>query len=441
MRRFEHAGRYWEVELLGPTVQMKWGALDGPPQTFSRTFATDGDAEVFAERQILAQRERGYVELARLAEVGAIEVVVERHRRFESVNRFIEITQEDTKVTVRGGRIVEGRDVPDREQLHVQHFANANAATAGYEARCAAAQIEGARPTEAELVHAHHTSAELEAECEAAPTWVEPWAIYADWLGAHGDARGEIAALQRAGRSSDAKRVLGAHLRELCGTDSGKLAFEYRHGFAVACTITVEPDGDDLLEDVMRAVLASPMGRFLEALRFGLAGQGDDNDWGPTIHTVADSRRGPHVRALRFDHYDHEDSELSWTPFGDFSASWEKLPALEHLHIKSGAGGTLGALRLPQLRTFIRESGGLGAGELDAIIGATWPALEHLEIWFGSSHYGAEVELSSLRPIFAGTGLPALRHLGIVNCELVEIIIPELARSAILPRLVSLDLS
>lgn len=448
MRRFELDGdprRFWEVELLGARVQMKWGAVGAPPQAFSRGFVSEAEAEQFAERQVIAQRERGYIEIDVPPAAAAREVTVERHQRFEwksqGVRRFVEITQEGAKLTVRGGRILDGRDVPDREQLHVRHLPSIAAASAAFDERCADVRYQGGHPVEPEPAHAVHANPVLEAECEASRDAADAWAVYADWLIAHGDIRGEIAALQAAGRAAEARRLLGTHLRELCGTDTGKLAFEFRHGFAVHCSISVDRDGDDLLEDVTRMVLASPIGRFLESLRFGLAGQGDENDWGPTLHAVASSPRAAHVRALRFDLYDYLVSELSWTPFGDFTGVWPKLPALELLHIRSGAGGTLGELDLPNLVTFIRESGGLAQAELDAIVAARWPRLAHLELWFGSRMYGAEGELASIRPILAGGRLPALRHLGLVNCEFIEDAIPELARSAILPRLESLDLS
>ncbi len=450
MRRFELAGeprRFWEVQVLGSSVQMRWGELDKPPSTFHRTFPDDAAAEVFAERQIIAQRERGYVETARPAWMAARppEVAAERHQRFEwaptNVRRFVEVHQEELKVTVRGGRIVGSADVPDRDKFDVQNYPTIAAASAGFDERCAEVREQGGIPVEPEPTHAVQENAELEAGCEASPDDPAPWAVYADWLIGHGDARGEIAALHLAGQSAQAKRALGAHMHELCGIDSGKLVLEFRHGFAVHATIWIERDAPDLLEDVTRQFLVSPMARFVESLRFGLAGQGDENDWAPTIHAVASSPRAPHIRALYFNHYDSDDGELSWTPYGDFSGVWDKLPALEVLHVRSGAGGTLGATALPNLRTLIRESGGLGQAEIDELLAIRAPKLEHLEIWFGAANYGAEGELSSLRPVLDGTAYPALRHLGIVNCEFVDAAIPELARSKILPQLTSLDLS
>lgn len=442
MRRFELGGeRFWEITLNGARVEMKWGAIDGAAQTFGRTFPTEGEAETFAERQIIAQRERGYVESTPVAVVDvAPEVTAQRHQRFEDSASYVEVTQEGAKLTVRGGRIVGGKDVVDRERLHVQNYAHVGAASVAFDERCARIRHGGARAIEPEPTHAFHANPELEAQCEASPDASGAWTVYADWLIAHGDARGEIAALQQAHRTTEAKRILGTHLRELCGTDSGTLAFEYRHGFAVSATITVAPESEPL-EDVVRAVLASPMGRFLENLRFGLADAAGDNDWSPTIHAVGDSPRGPRVRSLAFDHYDHGDSELSWVAFGDFSGAWRKLPALERLVIKSGAGGELGRIELPNLVSLTRISGGLSHAELDAIVCADWPKLARLELWCGGEDHGAEATLGVLAVLLAAHRLPVLAHLGICNCELVDELIPELARSELLPRLTSLDLS
>ena len=103
--------------------------------------------------------------------------------------------------------------------------------------------------------------------------------------------------------------------------------------------------------------------------------------------------------------------------------------------------GVLGTIILPGLKRFVRISGGLRASEIDSICAATWPALEHLEVWFGAGAYGAEGDVPRIRPIFDGIGLPNLHHLGIVNCEFSDSLIEPLAGSVVLPRLRTLDLS
>jgi uncharacterized protein (TIGR02996 family) len=440
-RRFELGTKYWEAEHDGARVEMRWGEAGAPQKTFSRRFSSEQEAELFFERQILGQRERGYAEIERVAQVPVGDLIVERFQRFERSGHFIEIAQEGKKLTVRGGRVVDGRDQASREQLDVQHLASVADASAAFDARCSNARHEGGRAVEAEPMHATAIDADLERECEASPDNAAPWAVYADWLIAQGDARGEIAALHAAGKIAEAKRRLGMQIGELCGTDGGRLAFEYRHGFATHCTISVDVrEGEDLLEDVTRAVLASPMGRFLESLQFGLAAVDEENDWAPTLHVVAASPRAPYIRALQFAG-DLEKDQISLIPYGDFSGVWHELPALERLRIQSGDGGTLGLVEHANLRVLIRESGGLRLSEIDEILAARLPNLEHLEIWFGQLEYGSEGRVSSIRRILDGEGYPALQHLGIVNCEFIDHVIPELARSGILKQLRSLDFS
>ena len=93
------------------------------------------------------------------------------------------------------------------------------------------------------------------------------------------------------------------------------------------------------------------------------------------------------------------------------------------------------------LHTLIRESGGLARKEVVEILRQELPNLAHLELWTGSRNYGAECTLADLERILAARDLPQLAHLGIVNSELVDDLIPALASSRILPQLSSLDLS
>lgn len=117
------------------------------------------------------------------------------------------------------------------------------------------------------------------------------------------------------------------------------------------------------------------------------------------------------------------------------------LPALEWLHIRSGEGGQLGELELPNLKTFIRESGGLGGEEVRSIAGAKWRRLERLDVWLGRAEYGAEGTVELLQPLLDGAGLKSLRHLGLMNSELAPALVPAVLRSRVLPQLEVLDLS
>nr|MBA3499775.1 hypothetical protein [Deltaproteobacteria bacterium] len=180
----------------------------------------------------------------------------------------------------------------------------------------------------------------------------------------------------------------------------------------------------------------------LESLRLGLSTRaGYENDWAPTLSVITDSFQAPQLRELRFNAYDANDTEISWVPYGDLAFAWPKLPALELLHIRAGGIGNLGSLEIPRLRTFIFETGGLSREDLRCICRVPHPALEHLALWTGTVSYGGEILLEDLAAVLAADHFPALRHLGIVNSELSDVIIPALVASRVLPQLHSLDLS
>jgi len=271
--------------------------------------------------------------------------------------------------------------------------------------------------------------------------------VYADWLQTQSDVRGELAGLFLGGQEDDARRWIADNPTRLFGPldvklDSEVYALDWRNGFLRGASLKrASIDSNTKLGELTAQFLALPVARLVTELRFGLAGYESDNDWSDTMQAIVDSPQAAQLRVLRFDDYTYEDSEISWTAFGDFSPFWSKLPALEELQIRSGEGGTLGELALPNLKTFVRVSGGLGADEIKSIMNASWPKLEHLEIWFGKEDYGAAGSVESLAPLLDGRVPKTLRHLGLVNCEFSHELIEPLAKSPVLRQLKSLDLS
>jgi hypothetical protein len=270
--------------------------------------------------------------------------------------------------------------------------------------------------------------------------------VLADWLQSQGDVRGELAAVFQQRGEDAALQFLEGHealLGEVAHALGGEVhSLVWSHGFVVGASL--RRDGYDSrteLEALTRGFLASPLARFVTQLRFGLASYESDNDWTETLREVVESPRGPFIKKLEFDDYTSEDCEISWTPFGDFSPFWSKLPALEHLHIRSGAGGVLNDVQLPSLKTFIRESGGLAGDELRAILSAKWPKLERLDLWFGSEGYGAQGNVTMIQPLLDGQVHSGLKHLGLINCEFSNELVPALLQSKVLPKLEVLDLS
>lgn len=287
----------------------------------------------------------------------------------------------------------------------------------------------------------HVSNPELEAAFEhAQPSAREAAAqVYADWLQGQGDLRGELAAQGPSFLERHASALLGEADAAL---GSELLDLKWSHGFLVGATLKrARYDSTTDLAKLTAEFLALPIARFVTELRFGLASFESDNDWTETLAAVANSPRGAAMTRLCFDDYTSEECEISWTPFGDFAPFWSKLPALEWLHIRSGAGGTLGALDLPNLKTFIRESGGLSEGELRSIIDAKWSKLERLDVWFGSDNYGAEGSVELIQPLLDRRGIERVTHLGFVNCEFSSELLVATVQSKVLKQLKVLDFS
>lgn len=269
--------------------------------------------------------------------------------------------------------------------------------------------------------------------------------VFADWLQSQGDLRGELAALHVRGDHDRAMRFFEMNLAAFLGALEPELDHRvrdlvWRNGFLAGATLKTDSQREVALDELTRRFLGLPIARFVTELRFGLAGSDEDNDWEPTLNEVTSWVHAKRVTTLRFDAFDSDESDLAYVGFGDFSAAWKKLPSLEILHIRSGEGGALGALELPTLRTFIRESGALHVSELEAIIAARWPMLERLDVWFGRAAYGSEGTVEHAMRIVQSA--PAsLRHLGIINSEFLPAFVAAFAASPLLKRLTVLDLA
>lgn len=465
-RRFELGDRYWEVDDTTTCVQIAWGTIGKIAQRVDRDFTDRTSVTAYVGKQIAAQTAKGYVEVV-VAEAPRQTLPDSRRARFEwnaDGRHFLEVLVTGVKVHHRAGTIVD-EDARRKERVDESdtvHFPTPEAAHARFDALCGEARARGveeidlARPVVVAprvapaIVASRASDSELEQQCVDAPDRPEPWLVYADFLEANGDPRGHIAALARAGKP--VHRLVLEELRGIADADDVEddergsadhelhFDFTFAFGFIRHATLRFASDPGIALDVATRRLLAAPIARFVESLRFGLTDFEGANDWAPTLRAVVESAQADRIRALAFDAYTQDDSEISWIDYGNFGDLLSRLPRLERLHVRAGGGGTLGALP-PSLTMLVRESGGLTRAELAEILNAPLPAIAHLELWTGSSAYGAECGLDDFERIFEARELPQLRHLGIVDSELTDALIPALAASRILPQLESLDLS
>jgi uncharacterized protein (TIGR02996 family) len=289
---------------------------------------------------------------------------------------------------------------------------------------------------------------ELEAAIRASPDQVKPYLVYADWLQARGNPRGELIVVQHQRLVADAPE-LEARERELlarlavvpAGAEGRELSVTWRLGFMRA--VRVGRDSWDSKVEVgptLRHLLTQAAAREVERLTIGLCGEPGDTSLQEAVDVLTDLAPAS-LRELFLGDFEYPDlSDISGVSVGDLDGLGRALPRLERLRLRGGSA-ELGRLDFPNLREFTFETGGLSAESITAITRARWPALERLELWFGDENYGAEGDLDSLQPLLDATGLPALRHLGLVNSGFIGAHLEALARSTVLPQLRSLDLS
>ena len=109
--------------------------------------------------------------------------------------------------------------------------------------------------------------------------------------------------------------------------------------------------------------------------------------------------------------------------------------------MRGGQGLAFPAVRHEKLRTLTIETGGLDAGVVRGVAASDLPALEHLDLWLGTSWYGANADVADLAPILAGARLPRLRYLALRNSEIQDEIAAAVAGAPVVARLETLDLS
>lgn len=302
---------------------------------------------------------------------------------------------------------------------------------------------------------AQGTNPELEARIEADPDDIEALLVYADWLQQQGDALGEWIALSIEHEQSGSpatKRALDTlldkHRRAWLGklVADGAEAFvelEWRHGLLRSAKLRSEYDEEPKTSELLRALLKLPAARFLHTLRIGVNYDEDgQNHYGECVSALVRGGKRASLRELVIGDFEYPDEmEISWTEVGDTSGLFTVLPNLESLHLRGGTIGLGGAPAHPKLKQLILETGGLPRAAVRAVAKADLPALEALEVWFGSNDYGADSTIDDIAPLFARSDLPALTRLALVNAEIAGELAAAVARSKLLPQLKILDLS
>jgi uncharacterized protein (TIGR02996 family) len=301
---------------------------------------------------------------------------------------------------------------------------------------------------------------ELEAAILENPSDPATWLVYGDWLTEHGDPRGELIAVQaqRAERPDDpllaAKELklitdhAAAWLGDLAPLTNEDFACTWRFGFLASVRFGPPVEeyatsaSDKKFPELYGKLMALDSARFLRELTFGSKDADDwPASWGKEIAAIAEHGVPESLRRLVFDSGGFYD--ISSTELGPLAQIYPQLGALEELRIHMGALDLGEKCELPSLRSLEIETGGLKGSNLAAITAADWPKLERLSICIGESNnsYGCDVNLSDVEKLVARLNAPHLVHLGLCNSNLEDEFVPLLAKSSLLRRLHSIDLS
>jgi hypothetical protein len=217
----------------------------------------------------------------------------------------------------------------------------------------------------------------------------------------------------------------------------------------LAYALRCDYDHDDM-SDRLTALL-DLVGDRVEALVFGVWGDGEgvctgDCSADGLIDLIVQQRdRLPNLKALLIGDITPEETEISWLAQGDMSPILRAYPQLEFLQIRGGTGLKFEAsapeMMHENLKALIIETGGLSRDTVHQIYEWDLPALEHLELWFGSENYGGDCWDRDLPPLLEEMIYPNLIYLGLRNSQFANEMIDMLVRSPLVEKLQVLDLS
>src|SRR5207247_2047896 len=116
--------------------------------------------------------------------------------------------------------------------------------------------------------------------------------------------------------------------------------------------------------------------------------------------------RLPNLRALFLGDITYEQCEISWITQSDVTPLFAAFPRLEHFRARGGNDLALKPFRHERLKSLAFEASNLPRKVVRAVGESDLPALEHLELWLGTSEYGADTTPADLAGVLRGERLP-----------------------------------
>jgi uncharacterized protein (TIGR02996 family) len=494
MPRYEYAegasSKFWEINLSGSTFTTTYGKIGAKGQTTLKQFASEAQAKKEYDKLVAEKVKKGYAPVggkpakpAKPAESPAAPAPAPASgkptsasgkpgaRYFELVegssSKFWEILVEGTEVKTRYGKIGTAgqeteKDLGAKSEAFKEYDKLVTEKTKkGYREIASGGAGGGA---------ADPRNPDLEKAIEADPDDTNAYSVLGDWLQGQGALRGELIALQLAGKDKQARALIQKHADYFLGgladhqethDGSKQPAFEWKYGYIHGLRLSHNEYADEGFEgsmaELLDLVLRHPSGRFLTEITFGFNGDPNEGDLQDLIDMLT-KRPPPTLRKLHFGEYQFaggglvgmggDDTEISWYSIGNLGKLWKAVPQLRTLITQGGSsesamsgGVQLGKIELPNLAHAEFRTGGLEKANAKAIATGVFPNLEYLDVWYGEDNYGGNATVKDVELLIQRTDLPKLRHLGLMNSQFADQLPKALAKSKLLPQLRELDLS
>lgn len=150
----------------------------------------------------------------------------------------------------------------------------------------------------------------------------------------------------------------------------------------------------------------------------------------------------PALRALFIGELIRDESDVAYIVLEPVTPVLEAFPRLEQLWVRGTPDAALmAAVKHDNLCTLVFQSGGLSPLTMRAVGESEFPALEHLEFYFGDPEYGGTGTVADVAWLLAGDRLPNLRHLGLRDSVVQDDLAVAVAHAPVVARLRTLDLS
>lgn len=206
--------------------------------------------------------------------------------------------------------------------------------------------------------------------------------------------------------------------------------------------ISVEYDDETSWPEKFQAYLNTEGSAQSRGLVVGMWGTDSEESADDALSALLSAKdQLPLLEAIFFGDIISEENEMSWIYNTDHGPLFQAYPHLKHYGARGGNGLRFSGLSASNLQTLLVQTGALDVETLRDILGANLPELNHLELYFGSENYGANIEIADLTPLFEGSLFPKLTYLGLKNAENQDEIAQVVVNSPILARLEVLDLS